>query len=158
MTQASCSMAHLSLSPAPMPSTWHRCPLTCYLWINRRFPPSSSTTADTPPSGREAYVPVSPTETSIPTGPWKSPPLSHQPGCPLYAAATWAAPSPGPGLPTSPCVWGSSCSRAGAALADKILISLLRSPECDPIFMSELGNELHLSSPFSMRKVSHRSS
>lgn len=59
-------------------------------------------------------------------------------------------------LPARVC-GGSSCSQTGPVLADKILISLLRSPECDPIFMSELGNELHLSSPFSTRKVSRGS-
>lgn len=69
----------------------------------------------------------------------------------------WSPPGMGFGLPASTCVWGPSCSQTRPALADKILISLLRSPEWDPIFMSELGNELHLSSPFSMRKVSRRS-
>lgn len=73
------------------------------------------------------------------------------------AGPAWPAPGTGLGLPASTSVRGSSRCQARPALADKILISLLRSPEWDPIFMSELGNELHLSSPFSMRKVSRRS-
>lgn len=93
-------------------------------------------------------MPVSLKLMSTAMSPWKGP---------STFLPAWPAPGMGLGLSTSTCVWGPSCSQTRPALADKILISLLRSPEWDPIFMSELGNELHLSSPFSMRKVSRRS-
>lgn len=101
-----------------------------------------------------AHVPVSPTLTSIPTGPWQVPAtvlLAWVPSARQGRLATGT----GLGPPASTC--GGLLRPGQAALADKTLISLPSSPEWEPIFMSELGNELHLSSLLSMRKVSRRS-
>lgn len=140
------------LPPSPGPSTGHRWLLYWCLWKTENVLPPFLLLMDILLRGPLTEGDACPDQPDTD---------EHRPPAGLGALHTagpaWPAPGTGLGLPASTSVRGSACCQARPALADKILISLLRSPEWDPIFMSELGNELHLSSPFSMRKVSRRS-
>lgn len=154
------TMTHSSLSPSLVTHTWHRWPLyQCLQKTDNFLPPSHhSRTFLCRASHGGKLMSRPPDRDQHPDRPLLGP--SHLPaGLGALHVAVPASPAPGTGLglPASTCVRGPSCCQTRPALADKILISLLQSPEWDPISMSELGNELYSSSPFSMRKVSRRS-